>query len=85
VWLLRRSATNDFSPAFQGRDQSMIPDLSSRQRRLNSKENLSHGQHLHFAHYHIIFSTKNREPWLVTDIEQRVWAFIGGIARALIA
>ena len=22
-------------------------------------------------HYHIIFSTKNREPWLVTDIEQR--------------
>jgi len=33
-------------------------------------------------HYHIIFSTKNREPWLVTDIEQRVWAFIGGIARA---
>jgi REP element-mobilizing transposase RayT len=33
-------------------------------------------------HYHIIFSTKNREPWLVPDIEQRVWAFIGGIARA---
>lgn len=32
-------------------------------------------------HYHIIFSTKNREPWLVPDIEQRVWAFIGGIAR----
>ena len=33
-------------------------------------------------HYHIIFSTKSREPWLVTDIEQRVWEFIGGIARA---
>jgi putative transposase len=33
-------------------------------------------------HYHIIFSTKNREPWLVPDIEQRVWAFLGGIARA---
>ena len=32
--------------------------------------------------YHIIFSTKNREPWLVPDIEQRVWAFIGGIARS---
>ena len=32
-------------------------------------------------HYHIIFSTKNRKPWLVPDIEQRVWAFIGGIAR----
>jgi REP element-mobilizing transposase RayT len=23
-------------------------------------------------HYHIIFSTKNREPWLVPDIEQRL-------------
>ena len=32
-------------------------------------------------HYHIIFSTKNREPWLVRDIEQRVWEYIGGIAR----
>jgi putative transposase len=33
-------------------------------------------------HYHIIFSTKNREPWLAPDIEQRVWAYIGGVARA---
>src|SRR5436853_6973986 len=33
-------------------------------------------------HYHVIFSTKNREPWLVRDIEQRVWAYIGGVARA---
>ena len=33
-------------------------------------------------HYHIIFSTKNREPWLVSDIEQRIRGFIGGIARA---
>jgi REP element-mobilizing transposase RayT len=33
-------------------------------------------------HYHIIFSTKNRQPWLTPDIEQRIWAFIGGIARA---
>jgi putative transposase len=32
-------------------------------------------------HYHIIFSTKNREPWLVPDIAQRLWGFIGGIAR----
>jgi len=32
-------------------------------------------------HYHIIFSTKNREPWIVQGIEQRVWRFIGGIAR----
>jgi putative transposase len=33
-------------------------------------------------HYHVIFSTKNREPWLVPNIEQRIWEFIGGIARA---
>src|SRR6267142_2389151 len=32
-------------------------------------------------HYHVIFSTKNREPWLVRGIEQRVWKYIGGIAR----
>ncbi len=33
-------------------------------------------------HYHVIFSTKNREPWLNQTIEQRIWAYIGGIARA---
>ena len=32
-------------------------------------------------HYHVIFSTKNREPWLRQDIEQRVWSYLGGIAR----
>ena len=32
-------------------------------------------------HYHIIFSTKNREPWIFPDIEQRILRFMGGIAR----
>jgi putative transposase len=32
-------------------------------------------------HYHIVFSTKNRVPYLTPDIEQRVWAYIGGVAR----
>jgi len=32
-------------------------------------------------HYHLIFSTKNREPWIENGIEQRVWSFLGGIAR----
>jgi len=32
-------------------------------------------------HYHIIYSTKNREGWASPDIEQRVWAYLGGIAR----
>ena len=32
-------------------------------------------------HCHVIFSTKNREPWLCSDIEERVWSYLGGIAR----
>jgi putative transposase len=32
-------------------------------------------------HYHFTFSTKNREPWIAEEIENRVWAYIGGIAR----
>ncbi|MDB6034862.1 MAG: transposase IS200-family protein [Verrucomicrobiales bacterium] len=32
-------------------------------------------------HYHVVFSTKHREPWLRKDIEERVWAYLGGIAR----
>ena len=32
-------------------------------------------------HYHVIFSTKNREPWIRPDIESRVWSCLGGIAR----
>jgi putative transposase len=31
--------------------------------------------------YHVVFSTKNRENFIHRDIEQRVWAYIGGIAR----
>ena len=30
-------------------------------------------------HYHLTFSTKNREPWIAPTIEGRVWAYIGGI------
>ncbi len=32
-------------------------------------------------HYHVVFSTKNREPWLRPDIEERVWSYLGGVAR----
>jgi REP element-mobilizing transposase RayT len=32
-------------------------------------------------HYHLIFSTKNRTHWLGLEIEQRVWEYLGGIAR----
>jgi REP element-mobilizing transposase RayT len=33
-------------------------------------------------HYHFVFSTKNRHPWITPDIEERVWEFLGGIVRA---
>jgi len=32
-------------------------------------------------HYHITFSTKNRERWLSPTVEQRIWAYLSGIAR----
>jgi REP element-mobilizing transposase RayT len=32
-------------------------------------------------YYHIVFSTKNRVKHIKPEIEQRVWEYIGGIAR----
>ena len=32
-------------------------------------------------YYHIVFSTKNREAWVRQGIEERVWEYLGGIAR----
>jgi len=32
-------------------------------------------------YYHVIFSTKNRIGYINSEIEQRVWEYIGGIAR----
>ena len=32
-------------------------------------------------HYHVVFSTKNREPWITPEHEQRLWSYLGGIAR----
>jgi putative transposase len=31
--------------------------------------------------YHIVFSTKHRQNFIAREIEERVWAYIGGIAR----
>ena len=31
--------------------------------------------------YHIVFSTKDREPWLSEPIRERLWLYLGGIAR----
>ena len=32
-------------------------------------------------YYHIVFSTKNRSDFIRRDIEERVWSYIGGIAK----
>ena len=32
-------------------------------------------------HYHVVFSTKNREPLLTADIRERVWDYLGGAVR----
>lgn len=32
-------------------------------------------------YYHVIFSTKNRVSYIKQEIEQRVWTYVGGIAR----
>ena len=32
-------------------------------------------------YYHIVFSTKNRVHWVNLEIEQRLWEYLGGIAR----
>jgi putative transposase len=32
--------------------------------------------------FHIVFSTKSRQSLITEDIEERVWAYIGGIVRS---
>ncbi len=32
-------------------------------------------------HYHMVFSTKNRERWISPDVEERIWSYLGGIAK----
>lgn len=32
-------------------------------------------------YYHVVFSTKNRVSYIKPEIENRVWSYIGGVAR----
>jgi putative transposase len=34
-------------------------------------------------HYHLVFSTKNRIPAIVPEMETRLWEYLGGIVRDL--
>ncbi|HSI34612.1 MAG: IS200/IS605 family transposase [Phycisphaerae bacterium] len=31
--------------------------------------------------FHIVFSTKHREPWITSDVADRLYGYIGGIIR----
>ncbi len=41
------------------------------------------GQTFCSLHAHCVFSTKEREPWIDSELEPRLWAYLGGIAREL--
>lgn len=30
---------------------------------------------------HVVFSTKERRPWITPDVQDRLWPYLGGIAR----
>ena len=30
---------------------------------------------------HVVFSTKERRPWMTSEIQERLWPYLGGIAR----
>ncbi len=32
-------------------------------------------------HFHIVFSTKHRQRWIIPEVEDRIWRYLGGIAR----
>jgi REP element-mobilizing transposase RayT len=34
-------------------------------------------------HYHLVFSTKRREPLIAPDVRPRLWEYIGGTVRGL--
>ena len=40
-------------------------------------------QSLSKVYVHITFSTKNRYPFIDNEIEQELWAYLGGICKAL--
>ncbi|BCU77015.1 IS200/IS605 family transposase [Luteolibacter sp. LG18] len=32
-------------------------------------------------HYHVVFGTKGREPWITRELEERIWSYMAAIAR----
>lgn len=55
---------------------------ASRQRRLNKILRIWQMANTYVClYYHFIFSTKNRVNWISPQVEKRLWAYLGGIAR----
>ena len=38
---------------------------------------MTHSYRIHF--FHLIWSTKNRQPWILPDIQTRLYSYMGGI------
>ena len=34
-------------------------------------------------HYHVFYSTKNREPWIAREWRERLWEYLGGTIRGM--
>jgi putative transposase len=71
---------HDGRPAFQRREEFAPPHFASRSDSVNQRYTIMANTYTSL-HYHFVFSTKNREQWLGPDVEQRVWEYLGGIAR----
>ncbi len=74
--MCRVSDALEFSRVFQG-TISETKMIASRERRL--KKIMANTYSSLF--YHVVFSTKHRQNFIHQEIENRVWAYIGGIAR----
>jgi REP element-mobilizing transposase RayT len=53
--------------------------FASRQRRLDPRVKMANTYSQIYLHF--VFSTKNREPLIHSEIEERVWAYIAGVTK----
>lgn len=40
---------------------------------------MTHSYRIHY--FHIIWSTKNREPWIKKEVQDRLYSFLGGLIK----
>ena len=71
----------DNGRAFEPSPPSPLVGYHAGWTRLSPQEEIVMGHTYISALIHCVFSTKNREPLLDPEIRERLWPFIGGIAR----